>query len=101
VTALGVEARPGAPDIGGEPIAHFGEPRGTPATPGSAVATDGLAETGERFAAPAEEAPSETEAAGPKVLPAADPVTAAESAADVTQLVAVQPERVPADDDET
>jgi MFS family permease len=98
VTALGVEARPGAPDIGGEPIAHFGEPRGTPATPGSDVATDGLAETGERFAAPAEGAPAEG-AAGPKVLPAADPVTAAESAADATQLIAVQPERAPADDE--
>jgi MFS family permease len=74
VTALGVEARPGAPDIDGEPIAHFGEPRSTPS---------------------ADPSTPEDEGSGPVALPAADPVTAAESSADLTQVLAVQPEPTP------
>jgi MFS family permease len=79
VTALGVEARPGALEVDGEPIAHSGEPRDASAVDESTAGDAG---------------------SGPTVLPAADPVTAAESTPEVTQALPIEPEPTP-DRDET
>ena len=79
VTALGVEARPGALEVDGEPIAHAGESRSTPAADESTPADEG---------------------SGPVVLPATDPVTAAESTPEITQALPIRPEPSP-DRDET
>jgi MFS family permease len=64
ITALGVEARPGDAEVGGEPIASFGE----------------LDRSGELDRPGAPEAPL-------VVRPAIDPVTAAESTPEITQVI--------------
>jgi MFS family permease len=69
VTALGVEARPGAPDHDGEPIA---EPDLEPGDVPRAMR-------------------------GPEVLPAADPVTAAETAAGVVEAIERAPDAATGD----
>jgi MFS family permease len=78
VTALGVEARPGMEDPQGEPIAGSWSTRSPEATEAAAESADETA---------------------PVVLPAADPVTAAESSPEVTQVVAAEPDPTRTDDD--
>ena len=91
VTALGVEARPGALDVDGEPIADMTGPQWSRPGPGAdgAAAAPGLP-------GGAGAALETTDPDAAVVLPAADPVTAAEAPLDpdaVTRPIAVRTER--------